>query len=169
MTVVETERLVVRRLTLDDAAFILELVNDPAWLRFIGDRGIRNLDDARAYLAQGPLAMYARRGFGLFAVADRTSGELLGMCGLLQRDTLPDVDLGFAFLPAHRGRGLAQESAAAVMEYARSTLQLPRLAAITSPANAASIALLEKLGFRFARLVQLVPGQPASKLFGRVL
>ena len=103
MIVIETERLILRHLTLDDAAFIHELVNDPDWLRYIGDKGVRNLDDARAYIENGPMAMYERVGFGLFRVELKSRGTPIGMCGLIKRDTLPDVDIGFAFLP-HRTR-----------------------------------------------------------------
>ena len=99
MTVLETERLRLRQLTVDDAAFILQLVNDPSWLRFIGDRNVRNLDDARNYILKGPIASYEKFGFGLWLVELKADGMPLGICGLLQRDTLPDVDIGFALLP----------------------------------------------------------------------
>ena len=107
MTVLETERLRLRRLTVDDAAFILELVNDPSWLRFIGDRGVRNLDDARSYILKGPVASYEKHGFGLWLVELKAEATPIGICGLLQRDTLPDVDIGFALLPQFCGQGYA--------------------------------------------------------------
>lgn len=152
MTVLETERLSLRHLTDADAAFILELVNDPDWLRFIGDRGVRSLDDARAYILNGPVASYARHGFGLYLVELGDGGAPVGMCGLLKRDWLDDVDVGFAFLPRFRGMGLAHEAARATLEYGRVALGLPRVAAIVSPENAGSIRLLEKLGMRFERM-----------------
>src|SRR5688572_1209184 len=99
MLVLETDRLVLRRLTLDDAEFILRLVNDPSWLRFIGDKNVHSLDDARRYLREGPLDMYERYGFGMYRVEEREGGKPAGMCGLIKRDTLPDVDVGYAFLP----------------------------------------------------------------------
>ena len=118
MLVLETERLVLRRFTLDDAEFIFRLVNDPSWLRFIGDKNVHNLDDARRYLREGPLDMYQRFGFGMFRVEERASGLPTGMCGLIKRDTLPDVDVGYAFLPEFRGKGYAFEAANAVWSMA---------------------------------------------------
>lgn len=152
MTVLETGRLSLRHLADDDAAFILELVNDPDWLRFIGDRGVRSLDDARAYILNGPVASYARHGFGLYLVELRDGRAPVGMCGLLKRDWLDDVDVGFAFLPRFRGMGLAHEAARATLDFALGTLGLPGVAAIVSPENAGSIRLLEKLGMRFERM-----------------
>src|SRR5262249_39747755 len=115
----ETARLRLRELGDDDAAFILELVNEPGWLRFIGDRNVHSLQDARGYIARGPVASYARFGYGLWAVDSRERGEPLGMCGLIRRDSLPEPDLGFAFLARHHGRGYAREAAAAAIELAR--------------------------------------------------
>ena len=146
-----SERLVLRTLTPDDAEFILELTNDPDWLRFIGDRGIHNLEDARRYIAEGPAAMYQQFGFGLLAVVVRGTGELAGLCGLLKRSWLDHADLGFAFLPRHRREGFAYEAAEATLAHARSVLGLERILAIVTPANRASIRLLEKLGMQFER------------------
>lgn len=160
-----TSRLTIRALTLDDAPFIRELVNEPAWLQFIGDKHVRSLDDARRYLRDGPLASYARHGFGLFAVELTASRELLGLCGLLQRDTLPDVDLGFAFLARHAGRGYAFESAQAVRDHGFHVLGRTRLVAITTPDNVRSQRLLAKLGFHFERPVRLAPDAPELHLF----
>ena len=165
MKVLETERLVVRWLALDDAAFIHELVNEPAWLQFIGDRGVRSLDDARTYLTNGPLAMYARIGFGLFAVERKTDRALVGICGLLKRDNLDDVDLGYALLARFAGHGYARESAAAVLAHGKAALGLKRIVAITSPDNARSISLLESLGFAFERMIRFKEAGPESKLF----
>lgn len=148
MIVLQTERLQLAHLNDADAPFILELLNDPDWLLHIGDRGVRNLDDARAYIANGPGAMIARHGHGLYRVDRRADGAKLGLCGLIKRDSLPDVDLGYAFLPAARGQGYALEAAAAALAQARDLLRLPRLLAITAPANSASARLLEKLGMR---------------------
>lgn len=163
-TVLETERLRLREFVPEDAAFILELVNEPDWLRFIGDRGIRDLEAARRYIADGPRAMQARLGFSLWCVESRQDGRPLGMCGLIKRDTLEHVDIGFAFLARHRGRGYAREAAAATLQHAR-TLGLGRLAAITDPANLRSIRLLEMLGFEAAGQRQLTPETPAVSLF----
>ena len=153
MTVLETERLVLRRLTPDDAAFMRRLVNEPSWLEFIGDRGVRTEADAREYLRAGALASYERHGFGLWAVVVRDGESPIGICGLVKREFLEDVDLGFAFLPESWGRGYAREAAAAVLGLARSHFGLRRIVAITVPANRRSIALLEKLGFMFEKTV----------------
>ena len=147
-TVLETPRLLLRELTLDDAGFYLRLVNEPSWLRFIGDRGLRNLEGSRRYLADGPVASYARNGFGLWVVHPRQRSEPVGLCGLVRRDSLPHPDLGFAFFPSAWGRGWASESAAAVLDLARYSLGMRRVLAITDPANAASIRVLRRLGMR---------------------
>lgn len=148
-----TARLRLRRLTQEDAPFVLQLVNEPSWLRYIGDRGVRTLDDAQVYLAKGPLEMYQRLGFGLLLVELAEDGTPLGLCGLIKRDTLPDVDLGFAFLPGHWGKGYAREAAAAVLADGASSFGLQRVVAITSLDNQRSIQLLEKIGFRFERVI----------------
>lgn len=165
MTILETERLIVRQLTLDDAAFILELVNDPDWLRFIGDRHVHSLDEARTYLLNGPLAMYARSGFGLYAVTLKGNELPIGMCGLIRREGLADVDIGFAYLPQYRAQGYAYEAASAIMAYGRQTFGLKRLVAITSLDNARSIQLLEKLGFVFEKIIRLSDDGEELKLF----
>lgn len=160
-----TPRLRLDPFTVDDAAFIVALLTDPDWLRYIGDRGVRTEEEARGYLASGPLASYAAHGFGLYRVARRDTGAPIGMCGLLRRDTLPDVDLGFAFLPAHRGQGFAREAAAATLVYARETLGLDRIVAIVSPANASSIRVLEALGMGRTGTVQLTTGADVLLLY----
>jgi RimJ/RimL family protein N-acetyltransferase len=155
MIIVETERLVLRRVTVEDDEFILELLNDPAWLRFIGDKGVRSLEAARDYISKTLLAMYERLGFGLYLTELKGEGIPVGICGLIKRDSLEDVDIGFAFLPKFRGKGYAYESASAVMEYGKKTFALDRLVAITSPDNHVSAGLLEKLGFSFERMLRL--------------
>ena len=147
----QTPRLRLRELTEDDAAFILELVNEPGWLRFIGDRKVHSLEDARGYVARGPAASYAKHGFGLWAVDLRETGERLGICGLIRRDSLPHADRGFAFLARHHGHGYAREAAAAAVALAREPFGLARLLAITDPDNTASRAVLEHVGFAFER------------------
>lgn len=165
MKVLETERLVLRRFTVEDDAFILELLNDPAWLRFIGDKGVKTLSDARDYLRKGPIDMYERLGFGAYLVARRSDGAPMGLCGLIKRDVLEDVDLGFAFLPAFRQMGYAFEAGSAVLAYGRKAFGLTRIVAITSPENAVSARLLEKLGFRFENTVTLGEGGHEVRLF----
>jgi RimJ/RimL family protein N-acetyltransferase len=154
MYVIETARLRLRRLGDGDAAFMLELLNDPAFIRNIGDRGVRSEADAIRYLRDGPLASYARHGYGLYLVELRDTGEAAGICGLVKREYLEDADVGFAFLPRFRRQGYALESASAVRSYAMGGLGLTRLLAITSPDNADSIRVLEKIGLRFARMVR---------------
>jgi RimJ/RimL family protein N-acetyltransferase len=165
MHVVETERLTLRRFTTEDAPFILELLNDPAFLRFVGDKGVRTLKDARQYLVDGPLASYEQLGFGLYLVALKTTHEPIGMCGLIKRDTLEDVDIGFAFLPEFRRRGYGFEAAAAVKDYALKVLGLKLLLAITNQDNAGSIRVLEKMGFKFDRLIRLAPDADELRLY----
>lgn len=166
MTVLETERLILRWLSTDDAEFIVELLNQPSFLRYIGDKGVRSNADAVQYIQTGPVASYERFGFGLYLVELKETGAPIGICGLLKRDSLPDVDVGFAFLPAFWSQGYALESAAAVMTYGREVLGLRRIVAITSPDNDASIRLLEKIGLRFECLIKLADDQSEVRLFG---
>lgn len=165
MNVLETERLILCKLTSEDAEFILELVNDPAWLQFIGDKDVHNLADAGNYILQGPVAMYSRCGFGLYLVKLKSNQARIGICGLIKRDSLKDVDIGFAFLPAYRGQGYAYEAAAAALEYAKSVLGLLRIVAITASDNQRSIRVLEKLGLRFEQMVKLAEDEPEVSLF----
>jgi RimJ/RimL family protein N-acetyltransferase len=166
LKVLETDRLILRWMSADDAPFILELVNEPSWRRFIGDRGVRTLDDARDYIRRGPVDMYARLGFGLYVTERKADGVSIGICGLLKRESLEDVDLGFANLSRFWGKGYAYESASAVMSYGRSVLGLNRIVAVTSPGNEPSVRLLEKLGFRFERMVRLAEDSAEVQLFG---
>jgi len=162
--VCETPRLSLRRLDADDAEFILRLLNEPSFLANIGDRGVRSLDDALRYISHGPMASYAKFGFGLFHVSLLEGGDAIGMCGLLKRDWLEEVDVGFAFFPAYWGKGYAYESSAGVIDWGKRTLGIPRVCGITKPDNTGSIAVLEKLGLRYAGLVTS-PDGVESKLF----
>jgi len=158
-----TERLVLRRFTGDDAVFVLELLNDPDFHRHIGDRGVRTVDAARAYIADRFEKSYERFGFGLYLVALR-GGDAetpIGMCGLVRRDTLPDVDLGYAFLPAHRSKGYAAEAARATVAHARDDVGLKRLLAIVLPENRPSIRVAEACGLTFEKSIRL-PGEDAD-------
>lgn len=166
MIVCETDRLVLRELDGDDAPFILELLNDPDWLRYIGDKGVHDLDGARAYIDNGPRAMYARHGFGLYAVELKSDRTPIGMCGLIRRDTLPDVDIGFAFLPQYRSRGYAREAAQATLAHGRDALGLKRIVAITSPDNDASGRLLQAIGLAFECLHQLPGAERPVRFYG---
>lgn len=166
MSVLETDRLVLRRLSPDDAEFVLRLLNEPSFLRFVGDRGIRTLEDARNYIRNGPMASYERFGFGLYLTLLKDGEIPIGICGLLKRDTLKDVDVGFAFLPEFWGKGYAFESAAAVMDYGRKAFGLKRIVAITSLENDPSAKVLEKLGFGLEGVVRLSKNGEEVKLFG---
>lgn len=165
MKVLETDRLILRRLTVEDSGFILELLNEPSWLRFIGDKGVRTLDDARDYILKSLVAMYERLGFGLYLTELKGEGIPIGICGLIKRDSLEDVDIGFAFLPKFWGKGYAYESASAVMAYGKGSFGLNRIVAITTPDNYDSAKLLEKLGFNFETMVKLSDDSAEVSLF----
>ena len=166
--ILSTARLSIRELVEGDAAFIVQLLNDPAFLQYIGDKGVRTLEDARDYINSGPRAMYAEFGFGLWVVQlpDETP---IGLCGLLKRPVLDDVDLGFAMLPKFRRAGYTFEAASAVMAYARDTLRLDRVVAIVNPDNDASARLLERLGFSFEETRTVFPDAQPVKLFAASL
>ena len=165
MTVLDTERLLLRPITVDDAEFILILLNEPSFLRYIGDKQVRNVEDARQYILNGPIASYERHGLGLLLVELRDSHTRIGMCGLLKRDELPEPDIGFTLMPDFWNKGFAFEAAQAVLQDARDRLKLQRILAITSLDNDASIKLLERLGFRFERITRLAPDREEVKLF----
>lgn len=158
MPVLETEHLSLRKITLDDAAFIHTLVNDPDWLRYIGDRNVKTLDDARGYIERSYLAHYEKHGFGLWVIEERDAPKPIGLCGLIRRDTLPDVDIGYSLLPEARGRGYAYEAAAAVLRHAFDVVGLTRLVAICTPDNAGSRRVLEKIGMTLERTI-VMPGE----------
>ena len=158
-----TSRLAIEKLSLDDAPFILKLLNDPGFLKFIGDRGVRNLQEAETYIAEGPLASYDRHGFGLFLTSLREGEIPIGICGFLQRHYLEAPDIGFAFLEKFCGQGHAYEAASAMMGYGQQTLNLDPILAITSPYNVRSIGLLNKLGLRFEKRIT-IPGEKKETL-----
>ena len=155
MIVLETERLFLRGLDVADAEFILALLNQPSFLRYIGDKKVRTVQDAEKYILNGPVASYERHGFGLCLVGLKDTHTPIGICGLLKREDLPDPDIGFAFLPDYWNRGFAFEAAAAVMEDARERLNLQRILAITNQDNESSIKLLQKLGMHVERLIKM--------------
>jgi ribosomal-protein-alanine N-acetyltransferase len=163
--VLETDRLRLRRLSHDDAEFMLRLLNEPSFIQNIGDRGVRTADDARAYISNGPVASYEKHGFGLWMVELRESGAPVGICGLLKREALEDADLGYALLPEFWSRGYALEAASAVKAYAREGLGLKRVGAVVDARNQSSIRLLERIGFRYERMVRLSDDAPELKLF----
>lgn len=157
--------MILRRISLTDAAFILKLLNEPSFLRFIGDKGVRTLVDARNYILQGPMRSYEQFGFGLYLVELKESAVPIGICGLIKREALADVDIGFAFLSEFCSKGYGLESALATMTHGRVVFGLKRIVAITSPDNDASIGLLERLGLKFERLIKLSEDAPEVKLF----
>jgi RimJ/RimL family protein N-acetyltransferase len=165
MIVLETDRLNLRHLTEKDAEFVLELLNEPSFLRGIGDRGVRTVEQARRYVLDVPVASYEEHGFGLYLVELKEPREPLGMCGLVNREGLEGIDVGFAFLPAFWSQGYAFESASAVMSYARDTLGLQRVVAIASPDNERSFKLLEKLGLEFDSMTRLSEDEPELSLY----
>lgn len=165
MKVLETDRLILRHLSTEDAPFVLELLNEPSFIRYIGDKQVRTLDDARAYVLDGPGKSYETYGFGLNLVELKSAGAPIGICGLLKRDTLPEPDIGFAFLPAYWNQGYAFEAAAAVMKHGRETLGIDQVLAITTLDNEASAKLLDKIGLRFDRVVKLSEDAAEVKLF----
>lgn len=165
MKICETERLIIRQIQLDDAPFFLELLNEPSFLNNIGDKGVRNLDDARQYLINGPIASYEKFGFGLYLVELKESLTPIGMCGLLKREGLDDPDIGYALLPKYWSKGYAVEAAVAVMNYGRDVLKLKRIVAITKPDNQSSIRVLNKLGLKYEKMVKLPGIEEECSLF----
>lgn len=158
MISLETTRLVLRQIVPEDAIFLVGLLNEPSFIKNIGDRGIRNAMDAEQYIQNGPAASYKKNGFGLYLVSLKNSGDAIGMCGLIKRDYLEEADLGYAYLPAFWRQGYAFEAAGSVLSYAKDPLGLKQLAAIVNPENMPSIQLLKKLGFNFEKMIR-VPGQ----------
>ena len=163
--ILETHRLRLRRLSVDDAGFVLRLLNEPSFIQNIGDRGVRAVEDARAYILNGPVASYEKHGFGLWMVETKESETHIGICGLLKREVLEDVDIGYALLPEFWSKGYALESASGVLSYAREKLGLNRVVAVVNPKNQSSIRLLEKLGFAFEKMVRLSADAPEIKLY----
>lgn len=164
MQILATHRLLVRTANLGDAPFYLELLNSRSFLQKLGDRGVRSLAQARLALGDGPILMQATRGHSIYMVT-RHDGTPLGMCGLIRRDALDGIDLGYAFLPQWQGHGYAREAATAVLHYAHTTLALRRVFAIVSPGNERSISLLQKIGFEFVRMVHLSPSDSGTRLY----
>ena len=163
--IVETPRLNIRELTVDDAEFIFGLVNEPSFLENIGDKGVRNLEDARQFILEGPWASHRERGYGQFLVELKDGGDPIGVCGVLYREALDVSDIGCAFVPQYWRRGYALEAARAVMEYGRSTLGIAKIVGLTSEENVASIKALEKLGMSFERTVKMSDDDSGTALY----
>lgn len=154
----QTPRLSLELLKLNDAPFILELLNSPGWLRYIGDRGVKSLEDAEKYILDGPLKDFEKLGHSLFKVALKASGSPIGLCGLLKRDFLDHPDIGFAFLEEYAGKGYALEASQAVLDWAKKQLHVHQVLAITLAENQRSIGLLKKLGLHYEKMVQYPDG-----------
>lgn len=165
MIVLETERVILRRLTANDAAFILNLLNQPSFIRYIGDRGVRNLSDARLYIETKFIESYQRFGFGLYLVELKPDQTPIGICGFVKRDALPDADIGFAFLPEYWSQGYGVESARAAFDYGKSVLGFKRILAITTKDNEGSGKLLAKVGLKYERMIRLSDKDDEAKLF----
>lgn len=163
--VLETERLILREFILTDTAFLIELLNSPGWLEYIGDRNVKTEEQATNYLINGPIKSYKENGYGLCLVEKKEDANPMGMCGIIKRETLENPDIGFAFLPEYNGQGYAYEMATATLSYANNVLKLPVISAITVAKNARSVSLLEKLGLTFKKLIQLQGSNDELLLF----
>ena len=155
MKILETERAILREIDIKDAEFILDLLNQPSFIKYIGDRNVRTIEQAREYIESRFLESYKNFGFGMWAVELKPEQTPIGICGFVKRDSLPDADIGFAFLPQFERQGYGFETADAVMRYGRNFLHFKRVLAITSPENNASGRLLERLCFKFERLINV--------------
>ncbi|MCW8878275.1 MAG: GNAT family N-acetyltransferase [Kangiellaceae bacterium] len=165
MTLIETDRLILRELDLDDAPFILKLVNEPSWLENIGDKNVNSIADAERYLNEGPLKSYQENGFGLYLAELKLKKYPVGLCGLVKREGLEHPDIGYALMPDFWGAGLASEAARATLEYAQNSLGIAQVLGITSMNNASSIRVLEKIGFRYDKEISLPEQGEPSRLF----
>ena len=166
MIILETKRLQTLEFEKSDADFILELVNEPAWLKFIGDKKVHDLEDARNFIENNLRTSYEKNGFGLFLAQLKDTKEPVGMSGLVNRSGLNDIDIGFSFLARHRRKGYAYECSKAMLAYAKNVLKIDRVVAITHIDNTASGNLLEKLGLTFDRIIELSEdGKDQCKLF----
>ena len=157
---------------LNDAPFMLELLNTPTWLQFIGDRNVHTIADAKNYLLNGSLKSYQEHGFGFYAVIEKAetldkSGQTIGICGLIKRDTLPDIDIGFAFLPNLLSKGFGFEAASAILDYARNVLNIKRIIAIVNPDNEKSIGLIKKIGMKFEKMIIFGEEEKELMLFAK--
>lgn len=165
MKILETERLIIREIIETDEEFILDLLNQPSFVNNVGDRNVRTIEQSREFIQERFRASYKNFGFGLYAVKLKETNATIGICGFVKRDFLAEADLGFAVLPEFERKGYGFESALAMMNYGRKTLNFGRILAITSPHNEASGKLLEKLGFKFEELITPPNDTEMVKLF----
>ena len=169
MIIAETKRLLVSEFSLKDAPFFLELVNSPNWLKYIGDRNLKTVKDAENYLTNGTLKSYKDNGFGFYKLELKDNNKLIGTCGLVKRDQLEDIDMGFAFLEAFESKGYGFEASVAILKLAKEQFKIKRLVAITLPINTKSIKLLEKLGFTYEKRVKPFEDDEELLLFAKQL
>ena len=165
LIILKTKRLYLRRLIRDDAEFILQLLNEPSWLEFIGNKNVDNLNDAKKYIELAPMNMYERYGFGLFLVCALETSVPMGLCGLIKRDNFDDADLGYALLPEFWNKGFALEAVESVLKYAKNTHHLSRILALSKSSNAPSIKLLNKVGFEFDRDLKLIENEENLQIY----
>jgi RimJ/RimL family protein N-acetyltransferase len=163
--ILETERTILRELDEKDAEFILDLLNQPSFIKYIGDRNVRTVEESRVYIKERMIISYEQFGFGMYLVGLKENKTPIGVCGFVKRDSLPELDIGFAFLADFEGKGYGFESAEAVMKYGKEVLDLNRVLAIATQDNHASHKLLEKLGFEFERLVKMPHDEEELKMF----
>lgn len=169
MTLIDTDRLSIRYIKVEDFNFIFRLLNDPSWIKYIGDKGIKTEDDAKNYIQTGPLQMYKNFGFGLYLVTLKETAVPIGLCGLIKRPSLENIDLGYAFLPEYTGKGYAFEATKAVLQYGKEQLTIDKIVAITTLDNFSSEKVLLKLGFTFDSLIKEKNDAEELKLFTKVL
>ena len=166
MYISSTERLHLAELNTNDAPFILELLNTPNWLKFIGDRKINSITDAEDYITNHHIKSYRENGFGFFKVLLKSENAIaIGCCGLIKRPELDSVDIGFAFLPEYERKGFGFESASAVIELAKEQYKLDEVLGIVLPTNPNSINLLEKLGLNYKKTVTLFENKEELLLY----
>jgi RimJ/RimL family protein N-acetyltransferase len=161
----ETERLIISEISLEDAPFFYELVNDPAWIQFIGDRDVKTITDAENYLRNKIIPSYKKNGFGFYLVSTKIQNRPIGISGLIDRDGLDNVDVGYAFLPEFRGKGFAFEATKAILTFAKNDLHLDPIVAITNLDNLKSCQLLERLGLKFDKIIQLADDHEKCRLY----
>jgi len=170
MAIAETNRLIISKLTKDDAAFFLELVNSPNWIKYIGDRNLKTVKDAKDYLKNGTIKSYKNYGFGFYKLQLKEENfKSIGTCGLVKREQLDDVDIGFAMLPKYEGKGFGYESSVAILKLAKEKFNLKKIVAITLPTNHSSINLLEKLGLTYEKRVKPFEDDEELLLFAKYL
>ena len=169
MIITETNRLIISKISIEDAPFFLKLVNTPHWIKYIGDRNLKTIQDAENYLTNGILKSYKEFGFGFYLLQNKSDSEPIGICGLVKRDPLDEVDFGFALLPEFEAQGFGFEASIAILKIAEDIFKIKKILAITLPINSNSIKLLDKLGFNYEKRVKLYEDDEELLLFAKQL